>query len=123
MKYAFFFLAFAFTVHTNAQPKPQYYFSDPTISPDNSQIAFVSGGDIWTVASSGGVARLLVSNPAMESRPLYSADGKFLAFTSNRTGNGDVYTLNLMTNELKRLTFDDAADDVSAWSRDGQYLY
>ncbi len=28
-----------------------HYFSDPAISPDASEIAFVSGGDIWTVSS------------------------------------------------------------------------
>ena len=51
-------------------------FAEPGISPDHSEIAFVSGGDVWTVPSTGGVARLLVSHPASESRPLYSPDGK-----------------------------------------------
>src|SRR5688572_12226170 len=69
------------------------YFTEPAISPDRSEIAFVSGGDIWTVASAGGEARLLVSHLANESRPLYSPDGRSLAFISSRTGNGDIYTL------------------------------
>ena len=47
-----------------ADPKP--YFSDPCPSPDGSEIAFVSGGDIWTVPSKGGEARLLVSHPALQ---------------------------------------------------------
>ncbi len=51
-------------------------FGEPGISPDGSEIAFVSGGDIWTVSSGGGEARLLVSHPATESRPLYSPDGE-----------------------------------------------
>src|ERR671926_391847 len=63
------------------------YFSDPALSPDASEIAFVSGGDIWTVPSKGGEARLLISHPDNESRPIYSPDGKYLAFTSTRTGN------------------------------------
>ncbi len=50
-------------------------FSEPGISPDGKQIAFVSGGDIWTVSSSGGEAHLLISHPAIESRPLFSPDG------------------------------------------------
>src|ERR1051325_11476687 len=58
----------------------QPYFSDAALSPDGSEIAFVSGGDVWTVPASGGDARLLVSHPATESRPLYSPDGKELAF-------------------------------------------
>jgi Tol biopolymer transport system component/C-terminal processing protease CtpA/Prc len=99
------------------------YFSDPGISPDGSTIAFSSGGDIWTVPAAGGEARLLIAHPAYESRPLYSPDGKWLAFNSNRTGNGDVYLLNLATSELRRLTYDDGNEDVSGWSADGKYVY
>jgi Tol biopolymer transport system component len=87
------------------------------------EIAFSSGGDIWTVPTTGGDARLLISHPAFETRPLYSPDGKYLAFNSNRTGNGDVYLLNLRTSELRRLTFDDGNEDVSGWSADGKYVY
>jgi hypothetical protein len=56
-------------------------FGEPSLSPDGSEIAFVSGGDIWTVPTPGGAARLLVSDPATEARPLYSPDGRHLAFT------------------------------------------
>lgn len=103
----------------NAQP----YFTEPAISPDGSEIAFVSGGDIWTVAAAGGEAHLLVSNPANESRPLYSPDGRRLAFVSARTGSGDIYVLTLDTGDLKRLTFDDSNDQLDAWSADGRWLY
>ena len=98
-------------------------FSEPTISPKSEDIAFVSGGDIWTVSSKGGDARLLVAHAAIESRPLYAPDGKSLAFTSTRTGNGDVYVLTLATGAVKRLTFDDSNEQVSGWSRDGQRVF
>src|SRR5262245_47030010 len=98
-------------------------YAEPGISPDRAEIAFVSGGDIWSVPASGGEARLLVSNPANESRPLYSPDGRKLAFISNRTGGGDIYLLTLDTGETKRLTFDDSNDQLDAWSRDGRWLY
>jgi tricorn protease len=103
----------------NAQP----YLTEPAISPDGSEIAFVSGGDIWTVPAVGGDAHLLVSNAANESRPLYSPDGRQLAFISTRTGNGDIYVLSLDTGDLKRLTFDDSNDQLDAWSADGRWLY
>ena len=102
---------------------PQAYFTDPSVSPDGSEIAFASGGDIWTVASNGGDAHLLVSHPATESKPLYSPDGKKLAFVSTRTGNGDIYLLTIDTGDLKRLTFDDSADLLDAWSSDGRWIY
>jgi Tol biopolymer transport system component/C-terminal processing protease CtpA/Prc len=98
-------------------------FAEPGISPDGATIAFVSGGDIWEVPSRGGEARLLVSHPATESRPLYSPDGQRLAFTSSRTGNGDVYVLRLATGQVTRLTFDDASELVSGWSSDGSAIY
>jgi len=104
-------------------PQPVPYFTEPTLAPDRSEIAFVSGGDIWTVALAGGEARLLVSHAANESRPVYAPDGRRLAFTSSRTGNGDIYVLALDTGELRRLTFDDSNDQLDAWSRDGRWLY
>src|SRR5205807_3739219 len=97
---------------------PLASFAEPGISPDGATIAFVSGGDIWEVPARGGDAHLLVSHPATESRPLFSPDGKRLAFTSTRTGNGDVYSLTLATGEVSRLTFDDSAELVTGWSAD-----
>jgi tricorn protease len=106
-----------------APPVATPYFSEPAVSPDRQEIAFVSGGDVWTVPVAGGEARLLVAHPATESRPLYSPDGKTLAFTSTRSGNGDIYLLSFESGELKRLTFDDGLDQLDAWSADGKYLY
>ena len=104
-------------------PTPKFAFAEPSLSPDGAEVAFVSGGDIWTVPAGGGEARLLVSHPDNESRPLYSPDGKYLAFASSRTGNGDIYLLTLETGAIKRLTYDDGAEVLSAWSRDGKMVY
>ncbi len=111
------------SLNISAQTKPTPYLTEPAFSPDRKEIAFVSGGDIWTVNASGGTASLLVSHPASESRPAFSPDGKKLAFVSNRTGSGDIYVLNLESNDLLRITFDDALDNLDAWSRDGKWLY
>lgn len=97
--------------------------TEPSLSPDRKEIAFVSGGDIWTVPAAGGTAQLLVSHQAIESRPMYSPDGKKLAFVSNRTGNGDIYVLDLAGGGLMRVTFDDVNDALDGWSRDGKWLY
>src|SRR5947208_5043969 len=121
MKKIFFCAALGLAAATAPNALPS--FAEPGISPDGSTIAFVSGGDIWEVPARGGEARLLISHPANESRPLYSPDGKRLAFTSARTGNGDIYLLTLATGELTRLTFDDAPELVTGWSRDGKWIY
>src|SRR6201988_3145109 len=114
-------LSFLSTSVAFAQSRP--YFTEPSLSPDRKEIAFVSGGDIWTVPAAGGVASLLVSHTANEARPLYSPDGRYLAFISSATGGGDVYLLTLATGYLKRLTFDDALDQLDGWSRDGRWIY
>ncbi|HEX8999075.1 MAG TPA: DPP IV N-terminal domain-containing protein [Blastocatellia bacterium] len=114
---------FSFIAFGQPQKDALPYFAEPAISPDRAEIAFVSGGDIWTVPAAGGEARLLVAHPANESRPQYSPDGKKLAFISNRTGSGDIYVLTLATGDLKRLTFDDSSDQLDGWSRDGRWVY
>src|SRR5678815_4991986 len=116
-----FVLVLGSVIGVLAEPRP--YFTEPSLSPDRKEIAFVSGGDIWTVPAAGGVASLLVSHPANEARPLYSPDGRYLAFISSRTGNGDIYLLTLATGDLKRLTFDDGLDQLDGWSRDGRWIY
>lgn len=122
LKVLFVFVLMAGSVCiTFAEPRP--YFTEPSLSPDRKEIAFISGGDIWTVAATGGVASLLVSHTANEARPLYSPDGRQLAFISSRTGNGDIYLLTFATGELKRLTFDDGLDQLDAWSQDGRWIY
>lgn len=108
---------------TVSHAQPATYMTEPSLSPDRKEIAFVAGGDVWSVASDGGAASLLVSHPANESRPLFSPDGRYLAFGSNRTGGGDIYILELESGILKRLTFDDSNDQIDAWSRDGKWIY
>src|SRR5215213_3984411 len=110
-------------LHAQEQPAPLASFAEPSLSPDAGEIAFVSGGDVWTVPAAGGEARLLVSHPATESRPMYSPDGRRLAFVSTRTGGGDLYVLSFDGGELKRITFDDGYDQLDGWSRDGRWLY
>jgi Tol biopolymer transport system component/C-terminal processing protease CtpA/Prc len=120
-------LPLAFPLLASAQPgaavTPRPALAEPSLSPDGREIAFVSGGDVWTVGADGGEARLLVSHPAQESRPLWSPDGRRLAFVSTRTGGGDLYVLELATGALRRVTFDDAPEMLDAWSRDGRWLY
>lgn len=124
LRLSFLFILGTYSAQSQpTSPAPAFAFAEPSLSPDGAEITFVSGGDIWTVPATGGEARLLVSHPDNESRPLYSPDGKYLAFVSSRTGNGDVYLLTIETGAIKRLTYDDGAEMLSGWSRDGKMLY
>ncbi|MBM3765105.1 MAG: peptidase S41 [Acidobacteria bacterium] len=97
--------------------------AEPAISPDRKEIAFVSGGDIWTVPAQGGEARLLISHAANDTRPLYSPDGKRLAFLSTRDGAANAYVLELSSGVITRLTHLDQTHSLDAWSRDGEWIY
>src|SRR4051812_47371280 len=81
-----FSLVTVLAAQTPRDVTPQPAFAEPAIAPDGSEIAFVSGGDIWSVPAAGGQARLLVSNAASDTHPLYSPDKTRLAFVSTRTG-------------------------------------
>lgn len=109
--------------NASAEKTARPAYSQPAISPDGKEIAFVSGGDIWTVPASGGEARLLVSDLATDSRPLYSPDGARLAYISARGGIGDIYVLTFASGQVTRLTYDDSPDGVDGWSRDGKWIY
>ncbi len=102
---------------------PEFAYAEPGISPDGREIAFASGGDIWSVPASGGDARLLVADAATERRPVFSPDGRELAFISTRTGGGDIYVLTLATGGVRRLTWDDGLEQLDGWSRDGRWVY
>ena len=63
------------------------------ISPDGKTIAFSYKGDIFTVPVSGGTARQLTTNTAYDANPVWSPDGKKIAFTSNREGGTNVWVI------------------------------
>ncbi|HEX3466677.1 MAG TPA: S41 family peptidase [Candidatus Elarobacter sp.] len=97
--------------------------AEPAVSPDHTEIAFVSGGAIWSVPSSGGTAHLLVAAGGNAHRPIFSPDGKHLAFVDATPGELGIYVLTLDGGTLRRLTHDDQIADVSGWSSDGRYVY
>ena len=77
----------------------------PAISPDGSLIAFAYHGDLWTVVAEGGVATRLTVHGARDIAPVFSPDGKTIAFASDRFGNYDIYLMPTAGGEPTRLTF------------------
>src|SRR5688572_32389032 len=65
----------------------------PAINNNGSLVAFSFQGDIWTVPSTGGRATRLTIHEAYESNPVFSPDGKQIAFSGARFGNNDVFVM------------------------------
>ena len=89
------------------------------ISPDGSTVAFVYQGDIWLVPAAGGEATQLTTNPAHDTEPLWSPDGKYIIFASFREGQKDLWAISTEGGRPKRLTDYGGAQTPSAVSKDG----
>ncbi|HVU54932.1 MAG TPA: S41 family peptidase [Puia sp.] len=74
------------------------------ISPDGSTIAFAYKGQLYTVSSGGGTARQLTKDSSYHFMPVWSHDGKHIAFASARFGNFDIFIISARGGEPKRLT-------------------
>ena len=82
----------------------------PSISPDGKTIVFDYKGDIYKVPAAGGEAVPLTIHEAYDYMPVWSHDGKWIAFASDRYGNFDVYIMPSAGGEAKRLTYNSSND-------------
>ena len=98
------------------------WVSDVMLSPDGSKVAFAYKGDIYTVPVTGGTALRLTDGTAVEAKPVWSPDGKTIAFASDRNGGLDVYVMNADGSGQKRLTFNSAAQVPQNFTPDGKSI-
>lgn len=79
--------------------------------------------DIYLFEEPGGPPRALTDDPALDYNAVLSPDGRWVVFTSERTGNVDLYALELEAGVAPvRLTDHPAMDDAASFSPDGQRL-
>ncbi|MGZ5498154.1 MAG: S41 family peptidase, partial [Candidatus Aminicenantales bacterium] len=90
----------------------------PGISPDGQTIVFAYKGDLYRVQSGGGVAVPLTIHEAHDYMPVWSHDGKSIAFASDRYGNFDVFVMPAAGGEARRLTFHSASELPFSFSPD-----
>lgn len=93
------------------------------VSPDGRTLAFDMLGDIYTMPITGGAATLIRGGAAFETMPRYSPDGTRIAFTSDRDGLENLWTMNVQGNDLQQVS-KERERQVSnpAWTPDGRYL-
>lgn len=125
-----------------AAEKPRYldketYFemeniTGPAISPDGSEIVFSRGwinvmkdqsqANLWIVGSNGERPRELTQGNWRDSAPVWSPDGKRIAFLSNRSGSMQIDVMWAATHEVSELTHVDHAPGNLRWSPDGKWI-
>ena len=105
-----------------AQTSPSW-LRYPAISPDGGTIVFTYKGDLYRVPSSGGTAVPLTMHEAHDTMPVWSHDGKTIAFASDRFGNFDIFVIPAQGGSARRLTFHSASELPFAFSRDNKDVF
>ena len=93
------------------------------IAPQGDKIAFTYKGDIYVVATEGGIAKQLTTNSSYDYNPIWSNDGKYIAFASDRNANFDVYVVSVDGGVAKRVTTNSASEIPLAFSPDNSMIY
>jgi tricorn protease len=118
---------------SNVTEKETRLLRFPTIHGDN--VVFTYAGDLYSVSSSGGIARKLTTDIGTELFARFSPDGKHIAFTGQYDGNSEVYVIPAEGGIPKRLTYtatldrDDVSDRmgpnniVMSWKDDKTIVY
>jgi dipeptidyl aminopeptidase/acylaminoacyl peptidase len=106
--------------------------SNPDISPDGSQIVFSRGyvdiardqnaQNLWIIDPRGERLRELTQGTWRDSSPVWSPDGKRIAFLSNRSGTNQVHVMWVDTREVAQLTRVEQSPGNLKWSPDGKQI-
>ena len=107
-----------FTVNLAAQIPG--FAKDPAISPDGSKVCFVFDDDLWIVPFAGGAAQRLTNTDAVEYSPIWSPDGKWIAFQSNREGRSYPHLISPNGGEAQVIIRESYA--IRDWYNDSKHL-
>ncbi|EKE87669.1 amidohydrolase family protein [Idiomarina xiamenensis] len=93
------------------------------MSPDGKYIVFDLLGDIYRIPASGGDAELLLGGIAWQMQPVYSPDGRHIAFTSDQGGADNIWIMDADGSNVRAVTDETfRLLNSPAWSPDGEFL-
>ena len=113
-------LLIASTSVAMGQSQSHTLFQNPTLN--RSHIVFVYAGDLWIAPRAGGDAKRLTNGVGLETDPVFSPDGNWIAFTGEYDGNTDVYLVGATGGVPKRLTYHPGVDLAVGWTNDGRQI-
>ncbi|MFR9523934.1 MAG: S41 family peptidase [Rikenellaceae bacterium] len=114
-------LAAAFSA--SAQEVSPEWLRNSMISPNGEQICFTYKGDIYTVSTQGGRAKQITTNPAYDTKPIWSPSGEQILFASNREGSQDVYVVSGNGGAPTRLTTHSGTETPITFLDENTVLY
>ncbi|WP_132053379.1 amidohydrolase family protein [Pseudocnuella soli] len=93
------------------------------LAPDGKEIVFDLLGDIYSMPSTGGTAKVLRQGLPFEVQPRFSPDGKKILFTSDAGGGDNIWVMDRDGSNAKQITKETfRLLNNAAWSPDGQYI-
>jgi Tol biopolymer transport system component len=93
-----------------------------SVSPDGRTLAMDLQGSLWTLPATGGVAKRITDLFNDARQPVWSPDGKWLAYFAYRDGGYDLWAITPEGTEQHKLTWGPYDDREPAWSHDGKYI-
>jgi TolB protein len=97
-------------------------YGHPYWSPVAEEIVYSHSGNLYVSSSMGENEKKITSGDGDKWHPTWSPDGEKVVFTSDRSGNMDLWIVDVSSGEMNQLTFNTGRDDRGNFSPDGQYV-